>query len=83
MDIEEFRKHFIDEIRFQAEHEGADPESVFIEKSLIILEELGELNDPMPMSVELRNNKNQRMSFDAYSYDEADNCSCLNIKCVL
>ena len=77
MDIEEFRKHFIDDIRFQAEHEGADPESVFIEKSLTILEELGELNDPMPMSVELRNNKNQRMSFDAYSYDEADNALVL------
>lgn len=43
----------------------------------IILEELGELNDPMPMSVELRNNKNQRMSFDAYSYDEADNALVL------
>ena len=29
------------------------------------------------MSVELRNNKNQRMSFDAYSYDEADNALVL------
>lgn len=77
MDIEEYRKQFIDEIRFEAEHDGTDPESMFIEKSLALLEELGELNDPMPMNVELRNNKNQRMSFDAYAYDEADNALVL------
>ena len=77
MDIEEYRKQFIDEIRFEAEHDGTYPESMFIEKTLALLEELGELNDPMPMSVELRNNKKQRMSFDAYAYDEADNALVL------
>ena len=26
MDIEEYRKQFIDELRFNAEHEGTEPE---------------------------------------------------------
>ena len=47
MDIEEYRKQFIDEIRFEAEHEGTDPESIFVEKTLNELEEIGELNDPI------------------------------------
>ena len=72
MDIEEYRKQFIDEIRFEAEHEGADPESMFIEKTLNELEEIGELNDPIPMSVEMRGSRNRLLAFDAYAYDEAD-----------
>lgn len=72
MDIEEYRKQFIDEIRFEAEHEGTDPESMFIEKTLGELEELGELNDPMPMCVEKHGYRNRLMAFDAYAYDEAD-----------
>lgn len=72
MDIEEFRLQFIDELRFNAEHEGTEPEHQFIEKTLIDLEEIGELNDPIPMSVELRGARNRILAFDAYSYDDAD-----------
>lgn len=72
MEIEEYRKHFIDEIRNDASLEGSDPESYFIERVLTDLEEIGELNDPIPMSVEIRNSKRQILSFDGYSYDEAD-----------
>jgi len=72
MDIEEYRKQFIDEIRFEAEHEGTDPESMFIEKTLNELEEIGELNDPIPLSVEMRGNRNRLLAFDAYAYDDAD-----------
>lgn len=72
MDIEEYRKQFIDEIRFEAEHEGTDPESMFIEKILNELEEIGEINDPIPMSVEMRGSRNRLLAFDAYAYDEAD-----------
>ena len=64
MDIEEYRKQFIDEIRFEAEHEGTDPESMFIEKTLNELEEIGELNDPIPLSVEMRGNRNRLLAFD-------------------
>lgn len=72
MDIEEFRLQFIDELRFNAEHEGTEPEHQFIEKTLADLEEIGELNDPIPMSVELRGARNRILAFDAYSYDDAD-----------
>lgn len=72
MDIEEYRKQFIDELRFNAEHEGTEPETQFIEKSLSDLEEIGELNDPIPMSVEMRGSRNRLLAFDAYAYDEAD-----------
>lgn len=72
MDIEEYRKQFIDELRFNAEHEGTEPETQFIEKYLSDLEEIGELNDPIPMSVEMRGSRNRLLAFDAYAYDEAD-----------
>lgn len=72
MDIEEYRKQFIDELRFNAEHEGTEPETQFIEKSLSDLEEIGELNDPIPMSIEMRGSRNRLLAFDAYAYDEAD-----------
>lgn len=77
MDIEEYRKQFIDEIRHTADLEGTDPESIFIEKTLSDLEEIGQLNDPIPMSVEIRNSRRQILSFDAYAYDEADSALIL------
>ena len=77
MEIDEFRKQFIDELRFNAEHEGTEPETQFINKSLNDLEELGVLNDPMPMSVEIRGRRGRIMSFDAYAYDEADSALVL------
>ncbi len=72
MEIEEYRQQFIDELRFNAEHEGTEPETQFIEKTLNDLEEIGELNDPIPMSVEMRGSRNRILAFDAYAYDEAD-----------
>ena len=79
MEIEEYRKQFIDDIRNDASLNGTDPESFFIERILTDLEEIGELNDPIPMSVEIRNNKRQILSFDGYSYDEADGALVLII----
>ena len=72
MEIEEFRTQFIDELRFNAEHEGTEPETQFIERALSDLEEIGELNDPIAMSIEMRGSRNRLMAFDAYAYDEAD-----------
>ena len=77
MEIDEFRRQFIDELRFNAEHEGTEPETQFINKTLNDLEELGVLNDPMPMSVEIRGRRGRIMSFDAYAYDEADSALVL------
>ena len=72
MEIEEYREQFIDEIRNDASLEGSDPESYFIERVLTDLENIGELSDPIPMSVEIRNTRRQILAFDGYSYDEAD-----------
>jgi len=79
MEIEEYRKQFIDEIRNDASLEGADPESYFVERVLTDLENLGELNDPIPMSVEIRNARRQILAFDGYSYDDADGALVLVI----
>ena len=70
--IEEYRKRFLEEIRFAAEHDGTDPENSFIEKTLSYLEEIGDVIDPIPMSIEMRGRNNRILSFDAYAYDEAD-----------
>lgn len=72
MDIQEYRTQFIDNLRFKAEHEGTEPEYQFINQSLDELEAIGELNDPIPMSIEMKGKRGRIMSFDAYSYDEAD-----------
>lgn len=73
MSIEEYRKQFIDELRFNAEHEGTEPETQFLIKSIEDLESMGELNDPNLMpGVERRGRRGRIMAFDAYAYDEAD-----------
>lgn len=72
MELEEYRSEFIDELRFNAEHDGTEPETQFINKMLENLEEIGELNDPYPMSVDMRGKRGRKMAFDAYAYDEAD-----------
>lgn len=70
--IEEYRIRFLEEIRFAAEHDGTDPERSFIEKALSYLEEIGDVVDPIPESIEMRGRNNRILSFDAYAYDEAD-----------
>lgn len=79
MDIEEYRKQFIDDIRNDASLESTDPERYFIERVLFDLEGIGALNDPIPMSVEIRNARRQILAFDGYSYDEADGALVLII----
>ena len=72
MELEEYRAQFIDRLRFEADHEGSDPETQFISMVLENLASIGELNDPMPMSIEMRGKRGRIMAFDAYAYDEAD-----------
>lgn len=72
MDIGEFRIQFMEQLRFDAEHEGTEPESQFISKALDLLEEIGDVSDPMPMSIEMKGRRGRIMAFDAYAYDEAD-----------
>lgn len=72
MNIGEFRIQFMEQLRFDAEHEGTEPESQFISKALDLLEEIGDVSDPMPMSIEMKGRRGRIMAFDAYAYDEAD-----------
>ena len=72
MEVSEFREQFLEELRFKAEHEGTEPEVQFIEMMLENLEDIGELTDAMPMSIEKRGRRGRIMAFDAYAYDEAD-----------
>lgn len=72
MELQEYRNQFIDNLRFRAEHEGTEPEAQFISSVLEELESIGELNDPIPFSVEMRGRRGRIMGFDAYSYDDAD-----------
>lgn len=77
MEIKEYRAQFIDQLRFDADHEGTEPETQFILKTLEELETIGELNDPMPMSIEMRGKRGRIMALDAYAYDEADSALIL------
>ena len=54
MELEEFRLQYIDALRFDAEHDGSEPEVQFISKVLEHLEDMGEVNDPNPISFEIR-----------------------------
>ena len=72
MELSEYREQFIDQLRFDADHEGTEPETQFIQKILDELESIGELNDPMPMSIEMKGKRGRIMAFDAYAYDEAE-----------
>lgn len=72
-DIEQYRQEYLDQLRFDAEHEGTEPEYQFLVHSLEDLEENGEVNDPQQISVEIKGKRGRIMAFDAYAYDEADN----------
>lgn len=72
MELSEYRSEFIDELRFNAEHDGSEPESQFINWMLEKLEDIGELNDPYPVSIVMKGRRGRKMAFDAYAYDEAD-----------
>lgn len=50
MDVGEFRTQFMERLRFEAEHEGSEPEAQFISTALELLEEIGDVSDPMPMT---------------------------------
>ena len=62
----------MEQLRFDAEHEGSAPDAQFISKALELLEEIGDVSDPMPISIEMKGRRGRIMSFDAYAYDEAD-----------
>ena len=51
MEIGEFRKQFMEQLRFDAEHEGSAPEAQFISRALELLEDIGDVSDPISLGL--------------------------------
>lgn len=79
MDIEEYRKEFLEQIRSDAALNSTDPNEEFIQKSVSLLEEIEEFSDPMIHYFGSRGKRNRQMQFNAYTFDEADGSICLLI----
>lgn len=72
MDINEYRVDFINELRADAAFNNTDTDDEFVCLSLKLLEELGELQDPIQFYFGKQGRRNRMMQFHAYAYDEAD-----------
>jgi len=79
MDIEEYRKDFLEQIRSDAAINCTDPNDEFIQKSVSLLEEIEEFPDPTIHYFGSRGKKNRFLQFNAFAFDEADGSICLLI----
>lgn len=79
MDIEEYRKEFLEQIRSDAALNSTDPNDEFIQKSISLLEEIEEFPDPTIHYFGSRGKKNRFLQINAFAYDEADGSICLLI----
>lgn len=79
MDIEEYRKDFLEQIRSDAALNSTDPNDEFIQKSISLLEEIEEFPDPIIHYFGSRGKKNRFLQINAFTYDEADGSICLLI----
>lgn len=79
MDIEEYRREFLEQIRSEAALNSTDPNDEFIRRSVSLLEELEELPDPTIHYFGSRGRKNRMLQFNAFAFDEADGSICLLI----
>ncbi|MBU3144628.1 AIPR family protein [Clostridium sp. CF012] len=72
MDVNEYRKEFIEELRMDAAINCTDTDDEFVARSLEILESLGEVSDPVKFYFGKQGRRNRMMQFNAYAFDEAD-----------
>jgi len=79
MDIEEYRKDFLEQIRSDAALNSTDPNDEFIQKSVSLLEEIEEFPDPIIHYFGSRGKRSRIMQFNAFGFDEADGSICLLI----
>jgi len=79
MEIEDYRKEFLEEIRSDASINGTDPNDEFIQKSISLLEEIEVFPDPTIHYFGKKGRRNRMMQFNAYGFDEADGSICLLI----
>ena len=79
MEIDEYRIEFLNQLRNDASLNQNDVDDEFVNTTLSMLEEMGELTDPYPFSCDMRGLRGRAMAFDAYSYDDADSSIVLLI----
>ncbi|MBN2572484.1 MAG: AIPR family protein [Ignavibacteriales bacterium] len=79
MNIEEYRKDFLEQIRSDAAINSTDPNEEFIQKTIDLLVENEEFPDPIIHYFGSRGRKNRMMQFNAFGFDEADGSVCLLI----
>jgi len=79
MDIEEYRKDFLEQIRSDAALNSTDPNEEFIQKTIDLLEENEQFPDPLIHYFGSKGRKNKMMQFNAFGFDEADGSICLLI----
>ena len=72
MTIEEYRKEFIDELRIDASVNETDTDDVFVQRSIEILEDRGEVTDVIQTYFGKRKRNKAIMQFNAYAFDDAD-----------
>src|SRR5450759_3853772 len=79
MNIEEYRKEFLEQIRSDAALNSTDPNEEFIQKSILLLEENEEFPDPTIHYFGSKGKRNRILQFNAFAFDEADGSICLLI----
>lgn len=79
MEIDEYRIEFLNQLRNDASLNQNDVDDEFINTTVEMLEELGELSDPYPFSCYMRGLHGRAMAFDAYAFDDADSSIVLLI----
>ena len=79
MEIDEYRIEFLNQLRNDASLNQNDVDDEFINTTVEMLEELGELSDPYPFSCDMRGLHGRAMAFDAYAFDDADSSIVLLI----
>ena len=79
MEIEEFKKEFIERIRSDAALNSTDPNDEFIQYGVSTIEEYDSFPDPDIHYYGSRGRRNRFMQFNAFSFDEADGSLCLLI----
>lgn len=72
MDIENYRRDFVEQIRINAQAYGVTPDEEFVRESVERLETMDELVDPVISYFGQRGPMNKRMVLDGYSIDPSD-----------
>lgn len=72
MDVVEFGKDLLVQIRLTADENNSDTQAQFVEWALEKLEGYGELMDPYPFECNMSGQYGRKIAFDAYGFDEAD-----------